>query len=368
MKQSRTILISAGGTGGHIFPAQALADEIEALGWSVVFCTDARGLKYSSHFSSSVKKKVLVSASLARGRFFDKFFALFLIIYGLLATFIIFFREKPDVVVGFGGYPSFPALCCAKIFRLPCILHEQNAVLGLVNSLFVKHVDLVACGFFLKEIPTGLPILYTGNPVRKEILKHKNLAENYDLPDSGKLFLLVIGGSQGASIFSKIVPSAILALPKALSQRLTVYHQARPEDYKFLTSYYKRISVNAQIKCFFDNIDELIVKSHVVIARAGASTISELTVIGRPSILIPLPSAMKDHQTLNSKSLSDAGGAITLNQKNLTTEMLTKELKSLLFDNGRAKKMAKEALRYGKPLAAKCLADRVENLYLRLKK
>lgn len=357
---SGRLVIAAGGTGGHMFPAQALAETMLERGWQVSLSTDARGARYAGGFPREVAREVVASATPARGGVAAKAAVPFRVGGGIAATIVRMMRDRPAVVVGFGGYPSIPALTAAATLRLPRMIHEQNGVLGRVNEVFARRVGLVACGTWPTRLPEGVEGVHVGNPVRRAVLEKAGAP--YATPGEGPVEILVIGGSQGARVLSDVVPQALAALPMDLKLRLRVSQQARQEDVERVTSFYRDQGIQAEIHTFFDDVPDRMAKAQVVIARAGASTIADLSVIGRPAILIPYAAAAEDHQTANARGLEAAGAAEVMPEAGFTAEALAARLGALLTAPERAAAMAQASLAYGKPDATERLAELVERL------
>ncbi|WBU63391.1 undecaprenyldiphospho-muramoylpentapeptide beta-N-acetylglucosaminyltransferase [Paracoccus aerodenitrificans] len=357
---SRYALIAAGGTGGHMFPAQALAEVMLAEGWRVSLSTDERGSRYSDKFPDAVTRQIVSAATTARGGHLQKIAAPFKIAAGVLAARRAFRADRPDVVIGFGGYPTVPAMTAAGLLGIPRMIHEQNGVMGRVNSLFARRVDRIACGTWPTELPDGAEGIHTGNPVRASI--RERAAAPYDPPGEGDLNIVVIGGSQGARILSDIVPAAIAGLPESLGPRLRVAHQARKEDHDRVVAAYADAGIQADVRHFFDDVPARFADAHLVIARSGASTVADLTVIGRPSILVPLAIAIRDEQSANARPLADAGASIVLPETILDPETLTRDMLAILSDPERASGMAAAALSLGRPDAAERLYDIVTEI------
>ncbi len=353
-------LIAAGGTGGHMFPAQALAEVLLAHGWRVKLSTDERGARYAAGFPDAVTREVVPSATTARGGIADKLAAPFKIAAGVLAARGAFGRDRPDVVVGFGGYPSIPAMSAALTRGIPRMIHEQNGVMGRVNAIFAPRVDRVACGIWPTDLPSGVEGVYTGNPIRQAVLDRAGAA--YVPPGDGALNLLVIGGSQGARVLSDAVPGAIAALPADLRARLRVAHQARAEDHDRVAAAYAEAGIAAEVAPFFTDVADRLLDCQLVISRAGASSVADITAIGRPAILIPYAAATGDHQSANARPLADAGAAIVLPESVLDAESLTRDIAAILSDAARASEMAEAARALGRPDAARRLYDLVTEL------
>ncbi|WP_410216473.1 UDP-N-acetylglucosamine--N-acetylmuramyl-(pentapeptide) pyrophosphoryl-undecaprenol N-acetylglucosamine transferase [Paracoccus sp. (in: a-proteobacteria)] len=353
-------LIAAGGTGGHMFPAQALAELLLAQGWRVKLSTDERGARYAGGFPAAVERQVVSSATTARGGLVGKAVAPFRIASGVLAARRAFRRDRPAVVIGFGGYPTIPAMSAALSMRLPRMIHEQNGVMGRVNRLFAGRVQRVACGIWPTDLPAGVDGTHTGNPVRAAVLDRA--AHPYAAPAEGPLHLLVIGGSQGARVLSDIVPAAVAALPQELRSRLRVSHQARSEDGPRVTDAYAAAGITAEVQPFFADVPDRIAQAQLVISRSGASSLADITVIGRPSILIPFAAAAGDHQTANAQALADVGAAHIHPESVLDAESLTRDIRAILTDPAQAMAMAQAALTLARPDAARRLYDLVEEI------
>lgn len=354
-------LIAAGGTGGHMFPAQSLAEVLLGQGWRVKLSTDERGARYAGNFPDAVPREVVSSATTARGGLAGKLSAPFKIGAGVLAARKAFRADRPAVVVGFGGYPTIPAMGAALLLGLPRMIHEQNGVMGRVNTLFARRVNRVACGTWPAQLPGGVEGVHTGNPVRQAVL---DMAGAPYLPpeDAAPLRITVIGGSQGARILSDVVPAAIAALPQDLRARLHVGHQARPEDHARVVQAYDAAGITAEVQPFFDDVPARFAASQLVIARSGASTVADLTVIGRPAILIPFAAATGDHQSANARALAESGAALLCPESVLDVESLRRDMHAILSDSARAASMARAALSLGRPDAAQRLADLVTEL------
>ena len=354
------LLIAAGGTGGHMFPAQALAEAMLARGWRVKLSTDARGARYVGGFPAGVVIEQVASATFARGGVLAKVIAPLRILGGILGATIRMMRDKPAVTIGFGGYPTIPALSAAYLLRRPRMIHEQNGVLGRVNQFFATKVDLIACGTWPTTLPAGITGEHTGNPVRSAVMERAGAG--YIPPGDYPMSVVVIGGSQGARILSDVVPEAIAALPEALLTRLRVAHQARPEDLPRVIAAYQTAGVRAEVEPFFTDIPRRFSEAQLVISRAGASSVADLSVIGRPSILIPFAAATGDHQTANARGLVDAGAAILIPEKALDAGTLGAHIETILTQPDAALRMAHNALSQGRPDATDRLVALVETL------
>jgi len=354
------LVIAAGGTGGHMFPAQALAEHMLRQGWRVKLTTDARGARYTGGFPDSVEIEEIASATFARGGLLAKARAPLAIAGGVAKAWAAFLRDRPSVVVGFGGYPSIPALAAATCMKLPRMIHEQNGVLGRVNQLFATRVNAVACGTWPTILPDGVAGIHTGNPVRSSIMARAGAP--YIPPGDYPMQVLVIGGSQGARILSDIVPPAFAALPMDMLRHLRISHQARGEDLDRVAQFYIDHGIDAEVQPFFHDVPDRMAEAQLVIARAGASTVADLSVIGRPSILIPYAAATGDHQTANARGLAQADAAILIPESMLDPATLTAHIAAVFEDGRAAIGMANAALGTGRPDATDRLAAIVEAL------
>lgn len=354
------LVIAAGGTGGHMFPAQALAEAMVARGWRVVLSTDARGARYAGAFPEAVTRRVVASATFARGGIVSRLAVPFRLLAGVTRAVAEMLRDPPAVVVGFGGYPTIPALAAAWILRRPCMIHEQNGVLGQVNRLFARHVALVACGTWPTPLPEGARAEATGNPLRAAVLERA--AAPYIAPGDWPMSLLVIGGSQGARVLSDVVPAAVAALPEGMRANLRVAHQARPEDVDRVEAAYDAVGLAAEVAAFFPDIPRRLSEAQLVISRAGASSVAEIAAIGRPAILVPFSAATGDHQAANARGLMAAGGAVVMDEKLLDAAGLSAQMAAILGDGARAAAMAAGALSQGRPDATARLVALVEGL------
>ena len=354
------LLIAAGGTGGHMFPAQALAEAMLAKGWRVRLSTDARGARYTSAFPAAVEISQVSSATFARGGPLSRAVVPFRIAGGAMAATIRFLRDRPAVVVGFGGYPTIPAMTAAVLLGLPRMIHEQNGVLGRVNQLFARRVTKVACGTWPTTLPDGVAGEATGNPVRQTVLDRAGAG--YIPPGDYPMSLVVIGGSQGARVLSQIVPAAIAALDASLRDRLRIAHQARTEDQAAVIAAYAAAGIQAEVQPFFDDIPRRLSEAQLVISRSGASSVADISTIGRPSILIPYAAATGDHQTANARGLVESGGAALLPEAGLTAAALATEIAAILTDPAHAEQMARAALSQSRPDATTRLVALVISL------
>jgi UDP-N-acetylglucosamine--N-acetylmuramyl-(pentapeptide) pyrophosphoryl-undecaprenol N-acetylglucosamine transferase len=356
---ARTVVVAAGGTGGHLFPAQALAEALAKRGWRIVLATDERGALYASEFPAE-RRLALQAATYKNGDPIGMVRAGVNILQGVLQARREFKIINPAIVVGFGGYPSLPGLLAALWDKRPTLIHEQNAVLGRVNRFLAPKVDAVACAFPILEKATPkvkAAAKVVGNPVRPEI---RALYDRpYEAP-TREIHILITGGSQGARLLSELTPNAVAALPDALRSRLRIQQQTRRESMEDARRIYDDAVVNAEIAPFFRDMAGRLAKAHLVIGRAGASTCTEIAVAGKPSILIPLKIAADDHQTFNARMLVDAGAAEAASEDVLTLDVMRAALEKLLSNPERLTRMAAAAHAVAQPDAAEALADLVE--------
>jgi len=350
------VLLAAGGTGGHLFPAEALAVALGRRGATVDLATDHR----AAHFKFPARAVHLIPSATIRGRNpISLARTATLLTLGTVKAWTLLARIKPNVVVGFGGYPTVPPLLAASLHDIPTVLHEQNGVMGRANRLLAARVTAIATGFpSLKNINRHWrnKITFTGNPVRPQVVAAA--ATPYDAPDN-KLRLLAFGGSQGARVMSEIVPAAIGLLDAALGMRLSVVQQARAEDVEAVRANYRRLGVAAEVAPFFDDLPTRMAAAHLVVSRSGASTVAELSAIGRPAVLVPLPHALDQDQFVNAGVLETAGGAVRIEQNDFTPERLAKEITALSNNPPRLARMAQAAKRCGTVDAAERLAELV---------
>ncbi len=353
---TRRIALAAGGTGGHLFPALALARELLGRGHGVTVLTDPRGAK----FDAGVRVRSVPTTRLTGG-LFAKLAGAVQLLCGVLVSAWHLKRDRVELLVGFGGYPSVAPVLAAKLMGVPVLLHEQNAVLGRANGRLARYAAVIATSF-----PNVLGLgnrtrRLTGNPVRAEAVAARAVA--YAAPrEDGAFHLLVFGGSQGARVFSEVVPAACALLPEGLRARLRVTQQARPEDLDATVAAFTEAGVTAEVAAFFQDLPQRMASSHLVVARAGASTIAEVLTVGRPSVLVPYPHAMDDHQTANAQSVDEAGAAWLMPQPAFTPEALARRLETLLTLPECAEKVATNAYGLGKPDAAAHLADAAESV------
>jgi len=356
------IALAAGGTGGHLFPAEALAQELKRRGHKVLLVTDARGARYAKEFPADERFEIS-AATPSIGGPVAKAAAAVSIASGLIKSLSEFKKHKPAAAVGFGGYPSLPAMKAAALMNIPYGVHEQNGVLGRANRMLVKGAAFTAHAFpVLEKLPSGVSTIEVGNPVRDVV----NDVADASYPSlDGDIHLLIFGGSQGASIFSDAPVKAIAALPEPLRARLVVTHQSREKELEAVKAAYAEAGIRAEVAPFFTDLPQRMAAAHLVISRAGASTVTELAAIGRPSILVPLAIAMDDHQSGNARTLSGRKAAVILPEKEFNQYELAAPLGALLENPARLREMAAAAKGAVKSGAAARLADLVEEIAAR---
>ena len=361
----KTIALSSGGTGGHMFPLTAAAKALVARGASVHIITDARGLAYTRTIDGVICHTILAGGIAGRGGA-ARIGATVRLALGLVQSAVLILRLRPVILVGFGGYAAIPATLVARFLRLKLVLHEQNAVLGRANRWLAPHARNVATAFAGLTGP-GQPaasrLVWTGNPVRPEVAERSD--HLYAAPtDEGPVRLLILGGSQGARILSDLVPQALKHLPDDIRARLHIAQQCRLEDLERVTKAYADMPVPPVLKSFFDDVPERLSKAHLVIARSGASTCAEVTTMGRPAILIPYPHAIDDHQRGNAQQLDEAGAGWMMPQEHLTADILAQRIEDLIRLPASLTGAAECARAVGKPDASERLADLISRIAL----
>ena len=320
------IIITTGGTGGHIFPAEAIAKGLLKAGYEVVFMTDKRGATFRK--LTEVPTKVIAATSVTGRSFFGKITAAGILFLGVLQASWYMLMNKPAMVIGVGGYASLPAVLAAQFLRIPTVVHEQNAVLGRANRLLAPRVKLIATAFAdTKRVPPGISTHLVGQPVRDAILQKMNTP----YPEGEVFHLLITGGSQGARFLSKELPKALLKLPDSVRSQMVITQQARPEDVDDLQKLYQDAGFYATtVQSFFDNMPELLARSNLVIGRAGSSTLAELAIVGRPGIYVPLPSAADNHQFENARQFAESGAGWLVVESDFDADNLAKRLQELI--------------------------------------
>jgi UDP-N-acetylglucosamine--N-acetylmuramyl-(pentapeptide) pyrophosphoryl-undecaprenol N-acetylglucosamine transferase len=355
-------VLAAGGTGGHMVPAHALADELRSRNHGVLLITDERGARFPGLFEH-VPVHILPAGRLGGGPL-SWLKALGAVARGRAQAKRLYREHSPDAVVGFGGYPAFPALLAASALKIPTVLHEQNAVMGRVNRLLAG--EAAAIGTAYDEVDRLKPsyrakAVLIGNPVREEIARLGELPfPAFD--EYAPLKILVTGGSQGASVLSAVVPEGLGMLEPSLRRRLQVVQQCRPDDIERVRQQYADLGIPAELTTYIEDMPAKLADAHLVIGRAGASTVAELSAAGRPAILIPFAAATDDHQTANARELVKAGGARAIAQGNFTPDVLARQIEALAMDPVALNNAAARALSVGRPHAARDLADLVERI------
>jgi UDP-N-acetylglucosamine--N-acetylmuramyl-(pentapeptide) pyrophosphoryl-undecaprenol N-acetylglucosamine transferase len=360
---ARPILLAAGGTGGHLFPAAALAQELQRRGYGVELATDIRAEKYGVEFPARAIHRI-PSATLTSRNPFAVVMTFSRLGIGFAGALRLLKAVAPRAVIGFGGYPTLPPIIAASVRGIPTAIHEQNAVMGRANRLLSRFVDRIALSFTptkLLRADAEAKARVTGTPVRDAVLTFRETP--YSPPEPGqRLMLLVFGGSQGARFFSEALPPALELLPAEMRERLTVVQQAREEDLDQLREAYQKAGVAAHVAPFFRDLPERIAKAHLVVARAGASTVAELMAIGRPCLLVPLPHALDNDQLENATRLQEGGGGWCVRQQELTRERLAGEVQRLLSSPQLLAGAAAKAKAMAETEAVKELADLAEEL------
>lgn len=351
-------VITAGGTGGHIFPASALAEALSRRDVELSFVTDRRGRDIKGALGEVPTFEVSAGALAGRG-LTGRIRGALSVLRGMLRAGGILRDIDPHVVIGFGGYASAPCMAAALRQKRPTVIHEQNAILGRANRLFARRVDVLASSFRdIVAVPPDTRIEVTGMPVRGEISALRDTA--YRPPDdSGPIELLILGGSQGATVFADVVPDALKNLPAEIRSRLRVSQQCRPEDLDRVRGAYDKSGIHVDLSAFFADVPARLGRAHLVIARAGASTIAELTTAGRPSILVPYPYAIDDHQTANAQAVDRVGGGFLMKQSAFDPAAVTERLNSLFALPDLLARAAEAARGAGHANAAERLADLV---------
>jgi len=355
-------VLAAGGTGGHMIPAHALAAELKSRNHGVLLITDERGARFPGLFEN-VPVHILPAGRLGGGPI-GWLKAAGSVVKGRAQAKRLYREHTPDAIVGFGGYPAFPALLAASARRIPTVLHEQNAVMGRVNRLLAS--EAAAIGTAYDQVDRLKPryrekAVLIGNPVREEIARLGELPfPAFD--EYAPLKILVTGGSQGATVLSAVVPEGLGMLEPSLRRRLQVVQQCRPDDIERVRGQYAELGIPAELMTYIEDMATKIADAHLVIGRAGASTVGELSAAGRPAILIPFAAATDDHQTANARELVRAGGARAIAQDNFTPEVLARQIEALAMDPVALNNAAARALSVGRPHAARDLADLVERI------
>jgi len=361
MSAQKLVALAAGGTGGHMFPAQALARELAALGYRVALITDRRGQAFGDRAGVELHR---IRAARIEAGLKGKIVAVAEMALGTLGAQRLLKRLGPACVVGFGGYPSVPTMIAASRLEVPTLIHEQNALLGRANRLLARRVRRIATSF---AHTNGIAkshvakVVLTGNPVRPAIALMRGVgypAVNADAP----FRILVLGGSQGARIMSAVVPHGLALIDDGPRRRLEVAHQARPEDLEAVRRTYRDAGIAAESASFFDDVPARLASAHLVVSRAGASSVAEIATVGRPAILVPFAAAAEDHQTQNARALAAEGAAWIMTEPDFTAGALAAQLAGLMADPARLTAAAAAAAALGRPQAARDLANLVEQM------
>jgi len=357
------VVLATGGTGGHVFPAEALAGELMSRGYRLALITDRRGGVFSGVLGDLETYRIR-AGGVAGKNILALLQSVAELAVGLFQARSLLKRLQPAAVIGFGGYASVPTMLAACFGGFAAAIHEQNAILGRANRLLATRVRQIAtCFDTVEELPADVQdkVIFTGMPVRPAVAKCREISYPV-LADDDALHLMIVGGSQGARVLSDVVPAAIALLPDVYRQRIRVTQQCRPEDLARVTEAYAEIGVEATLESFFADLPRRMAAAHLVIGRAGASTVSELTAIGRPAILVPYPHAVDDHQARNAHAIDEAGGGWLINEDVFTADALAKRLQSLFGLPAVLQRSAANARAAGRPAAAEALADMVAGI------
>ncbi|WP_208440489.1 undecaprenyldiphospho-muramoylpentapeptide beta-N-acetylglucosaminyltransferase [Bartonella raoultii] len=361
MNDKKVIVLVAGGTGGHLFPAEALAIELRQRGYDVHLATDGRAQCFVRCFDEE-HTHIISSATFIRRHPFALVKTFWALLRGMGQSLALFYKLRPVLVGGFGGYPSFPPVVVAAFMWRLTFIHEQNAVMGRANRLLARFVHAIAGGLLSQNKRYAHKILLTGNPVREAVLKAAEVPYRPSL-DEEPFHFLVFGGSQGASAFSRIVPEAIALLDGEIRKRLRIVQQVRGEAEELIRTYHE-MGVQAEVASFFDDMAERMARSHFILSRAGASSVCEIAVIGRPALLVPYPHALDHDQAANAALLARVGGAQIISEKDLSAQRLATLLTEVCCAPHLLEKQALAAKKAGQPHATIRLADMVEALIL----
>jgi len=355
-----TVLLCAGGTGGHLFPAEAVAHEMKTRGYTIHLAADERVERFANNFPADEIHQIQ-SATLGSKNPLAILKTLLTLYSGYKQSRALLQKIRPDVVAGFGGYPTVPPLLAATRAGIPTLVHEANAVLGRANRLLSRKVNKVAIGFGETKNIGAVTVSVTGNPVRPDILKAA-IGRYPQRTRDARFNLLVFGGSQGAAFFSEVMPEACRLLNESERACLNIVQQARPEDKEAVIAAYDEMNIKAEVDSFFSDMHARIQEAHLVISRAGASTVSELSVVGRPAILVPYPHALDHDQATNAAAMASEGGAWLFQQAALSPKLLADELSRAIQDPKKLALAAENAKKTGKPDATRSLANMLETL------
>ncbi len=360
-RNRKYVVLTAGGTGGHVYPAEALAWELEKRGYEVELYTDARGIKNYKGKLTEIKNKAICSGGVVGKSIVAKMLSLCKVGIGVLQAIYCLILRRPLCVVGFGGYASFPTAVAAVVLRIPLIVHEQNSVMSRTNRILARYATLVAQSFNnTLFVPKGVKTILCGMPIRENIVKLYE--KKYD-SNSEKVNIVVLGGSQGAKVFSEVVPESVGELSKTCRKKLCVYQQCRKGDEDVVKNLYERLNCEAVVNSFFENMPELYENATITISRAGASSVYEIAAAGVPAVFVPLPTAADNHQYYNAKEFADAGSCVLVNQSEFSALKLKSVLEDLIENRDKLKVMADSAKKVAIVDAAKRLADAVDKVY-----
>lgn len=354
----KKIIITTGGTGGHIFPAEAIAKGLLEAKYQVIFITDKRGASFRK--LTQIPTKIISATSVTGRGLLGKIGALFVLWRGLVQSCLYLMQEKPDMVIGVGGYASLPAVLAAQFLRIPTMVHEQNAVLGRANRLLAPRVKMIATAFRdTKQVPPGISTFWVGQPVRDKVLEKYHTPYRVENP----FHLLITGGSQGARFLSRMVPEALLQLPDEIKANLQITQQARAEDVDELQKKYQNVGFYATtVQPFFEDIPTLLAHAHLVICRSGSSTLAELAIVGRPGIFIPLPTSADNHQFENARQFMEAGAGWLVAEKDFDAEKLTTRLMALIQNKVELEMAAQACLKLAHPDVAQKMVALVDSV------
>ena len=361
MTASRLIVLAAGGTGGHVFPAEALARELKSRGHRLALLTDRRGDVYGGALGEMETHQIRAGGIAGKGAL-AKIFSIAELGLGTLQARKLLKTMQPSAVVGFGGYASIPTMMAASLAGVPAVLHEQNAILGRANRLLADRARAIAVSFpESKGIPARSvqKVTHTGMPVRSGVLEVRDIPYP-SFTDGAPFNILVLGGSQGARVLSDVIPDAISQLSEPLKARIKIIQQCRPEDLEQVRGRYKYHNINAELASFFDDVPARLAGAHLVISRSGASTVAELLVVGRPALLVPYRYATDNHQSLNAHAVDEVGAGWLIPEADFSTDSLASRLESMFGMPMILEKAAEAARRAGIPNATERLATLVE--------
>lgn len=356
----KLVVLTAGGTGGHIYPADALACELIKRDYKVVLFTDERGLNNYKGKLGEIENKAILSGSVVGKSIFTKIKSLIKVSWGVTQAFVELFKRRPICVVGFGGYASFPTAIASVLHGVPLIVHEQNSVMSRTNRILARFATVVAQSFKnVKNTPSTAKSVLTGMPVREAITDLFN--KKYSPTDeNGRFNLIITGGSQGAKIFAETLPDAVKLLSENEQNKLNIYQQCRKGEEDFVREKYKNSKANVEVKSFFENMPELYEKASLIVSRSGASSVYEIAAAGVPSILVPLPTSADNHQYFNAVEFVGNGGGIVIEQNEFDAEILSKHLSKLIANPQSLVKMSDNVKKKAIVDAAKRLADTIE--------